>query len=64
VPGPSDGSLWWKTIAVVTATAVVSWIAARPFFVHRPARPHAALSQTRATTPQPGAAGSDAGRTR
>jgi serine/threonine protein kinase len=64
VPDPSDGSLWWKTIAVVTATAVVSWIAARPFFVHRPARPHAALSQTRATAPQPGAAGSDAGRTR
>jgi len=55
VPSPSDGSLWWKTIAVVTATAVVGWIAARPFFVHRPARPHAALSQARATAPPPAA---------
>jgi serine/threonine protein kinase len=57
VPGPGlrDGSLWWKTIAVVTATAVVVWIAARPFFVHRPARPHAALTQAAATAPSPAA---------
>jgi eukaryotic-like serine/threonine-protein kinase len=45
-PGANDGSLWWKAIAVVTATAVVTWIAARPFFVHRPQRPPAALIQT------------------
>jgi serine/threonine-protein kinase len=64
VPGPSDSSLWWKTIAVVTATAVVSWIAARPFFVHRPARPHAALAQPRATAPTPAAAAGDAATTR
>jgi serine/threonine protein kinase len=64
VPGPSDGSLWWKTIAVVTATAVVSWIAARPFFVHRPSRPHAALSQMRTVAPPPAAAASDATTTR
>jgi hypothetical protein len=53
VPGPSDGSLWWKTLVVVTATAVVSWIAARPFFVHRPSRPHSALSQMRAAAQPP-----------
>jgi serine/threonine protein kinase len=57
VPDPSrhDGSLWWKTLAVVIATAVVGWIAARPFFVHRPARPPAALTQPAA--PGPSAAG-------
>ena len=57
VPEPSlhDGSLWWKTIAVVTATAVVSWIAVRPFFVHRPSRPHAAVTQPRTTAPPPAA---------
>jgi serine/threonine-protein kinase len=67
VPEPSlhDGSLWWKTIAVVTATAVVSWIAVRPFFVHRPARPHAAVTQARATAPPPAAntAADNAGNT-
>jgi serine/threonine protein kinase len=55
VPGPGDGSLWWKTLVVVTAAAVVGWIAVRPFFVHRPARPHAAFSQTRAAAPPPAA---------
>jgi serine/threonine protein kinase len=68
VPGPGlrDGSLWWKTIAVVTATAVVVWIAARPFFVHRPARPHAALTHATATAPSPAAnaAGGNARSTR
>jgi serine/threonine-protein kinase len=67
VPEPSlhDGSLWWKTIEVVTATAVVSWIAVRPFFVHRPARPHAAVTQARATAPPPAAntAADNAGNT-
>jgi serine/threonine protein kinase len=62
VPGPGDGSLWWKTLVVATATAVVGWIAARPFFVHRPSRPHATLSQTRATALPPAA--SDATTTR
>ncbi len=62
VPGPGDGSLWWKTLVAVTATAVVGWIAVRPFFVHRPARSHATLSQARATAPTPAA--SDAGTTR
>jgi serine/threonine-protein kinase len=65
LPNPSlhDGSLWWKTIAVVTATAVVSWIAVRPFFVHRPSRPHAAATQN-AQPPATNAAGGAAGRTR
>jgi len=59
VPGPGlrDGSLWWKTIAVVTATAVVLWIAARPFFVHRPARPHATLTHASAASPTSNTAG-------
>jgi serine/threonine protein kinase len=46
-----NGSLWWKTLAVATATAVVGWIAARPFFVHRPTRPQAVLTQPAPTTP-------------
>jgi serine/threonine protein kinase len=58
-PGLHDASLWWKTIAVVTATAVVGWIAVRPFFVHRPGRPNAALTQAVATAPP--SASSDAG---
>jgi serine/threonine-protein kinase len=52
-PGLHDGSLWWKTIAVVTATAVVGWIAARPFFVHRPSRSHAAITQPAPNAPTP-----------
>ncbi|HJX65338.1 MAG TPA: serine/threonine-protein kinase [Polyangia bacterium] len=60
VPGPGYGSLWWKTLVVVTATAVVGWIAARPFFVHRASRPHPALSQTRTVAPPPAAVGGDA----
>jgi serine/threonine-protein kinase len=65
-PGLHDASLWWKTIAVVTATAVVGWIAVRPFFVPRPSRPPAALTHAAATVPpQPTyAAGSDAGSVR
>jgi len=54
--GLRDGALWWKTIAVVTATAVVVWIAARPFFVPRPSRPHATATQSTATAPAPSAA--------
>jgi serine/threonine protein kinase len=66
VPDPNlhDGSLWWKTIAVVTATAVVAWVAVRPFFVPRPSRPHPALIQARTSTPSPAANGYDAGATR
>ena len=68
VPSPNlnDGSLWWKTIAVVTATALVGWIAARPFFVHRPSRPHATVTQAAATAPTPAinSAGGEAGKTR
>jgi hypothetical protein len=66
VPDPSlrDGSLWWKTIAVVTATVVVAWVAVRPFFVPRPSRPHPALTQARAPAPSPAAKGYDAGTTR
>ena len=60
VTGLHDGTLWWKTIAVVTATAVVGWIAARPFFVHRPSHPQATLTQTSVAAP----AASDAGPTR
>jgi serine/threonine-protein kinase len=57
-----DGSLWWKTIAVVTATAVVGWIAVRPFFVPRPSRPHAAV--TRAANTAADNAGNTARRPR
>jgi serine/threonine protein kinase len=31
-----DHSLWWKTAMVVSASALVAWIAARPFFIQRP----------------------------
>ncbi len=66
VPNPRlhDGNLWWKTIAVVTATAVVAWVAVRPFFVPRPSRPHATLTQAPATAPSPAAKGYDAGASR
>jgi len=61
-PGLHDATLWWKTIAVVTATAVVGWIAVRPFFVHRASRPYPALIQTAATAPP--SASNDSGTTR
>ncbi len=65
-PGLHDASLWWETIAVVTATAVVGWMAVRLFFVHRSSRPPAALTQAAATVPPPStyAASSDAGSVR
>jgi eukaryotic-like serine/threonine-protein kinase len=33
-----DRSLWWKAAMVVSASALVAWIAARPFFIQRPTR--------------------------
>jgi serine/threonine protein kinase len=55
-PVVRDRSLWWKTGMVVSATALVAWIAARPFLVQRPLRP--ALLSPAAASPIP----SDAGR--
>ena len=60
-PSLNDGSLWWKTIAVTTATAVVMWIAVRPFFVHRPQRAHAALVEASRMLPSQSALRPDAG---
>jgi len=55
-----DRSLWWKTGLVFSATALIAWIVARPFLIHRPSRTSTTLKAP-ARTDMPPSLGTDAG---
>jgi serine/threonine-protein kinase len=53
-PRQRDRSLWWKAGMVVSATALVAWIAARPFLIQRPEHASLLVRPAASTGPAPG----------